>query len=272
MRKKHISLLIILLVLHSPLSQLTGPTGAGDRYGQNGMIGMQGAPGALGVGTAGGGGVTGSTGNWMNGSTGAAGTNPFAHATSYAIWILSSATSDSGSGFAELNLGCALEDLGGSTHDLLTSPLQCHPTTSHWHYISNTTSLGANALGAIAVARGLVTVNVTLAQNPVGEGHSFPFYLIIVVSAPLLPAVSSRTGLGDIFINQPNCVGTVMNPSFSTFVTLGGGRCDSSSPGTGLHQVSGLVLEFQIDSWSPIGSSVLFGLQWEAKTNISAQT
>lgn len=68
-----------------------------------------------------------------------------------------------------------------------------------------------------------------------------------------------------------------MNPSLTTHITLGGGG-DSSGAGVGCVGVAGsvantgvLAAQWNVDQWSPVGSSAFFGVAFEFIVDVNRQ-
>lgn len=93
-----------------------------------------------------------------------------------------------------------------------------------------------------------------------------------IAFAPIIPFPVDFSFL----VQSPICIAVVMNPSLATQITLGGGGDNSGGQGCvsagGTTTNNGiLAAQWSVDTWSPVGSSALFGIAFEFLVDVSQQ-
>lgn len=76
-------------------------------------------------------------------------------------------------------------------------------------------------------------------------------------------------------LDDPSCIGIAVNPSLTAQITSGGaglGVGSGALPCLRTPYNPGLLaVTWIIDTWSPVGSSALFGIAFEFKVDVSEQ-
>lgn len=226
---------LLLLILPCMSQPIVGPTGMTGNVGPNPPAGSPGATGSTGV--------VGPTGPSVIGPKGYTGSNPLAHAATnfvYIYYFQNSNTACQGTGIAN------------------PSAFQCHPVSIHWWYISNATQRTGTNIDQKQMEvqlRGVVTYNVTLI-TPLTAPQSFSLLIDSIMMFDTA-AAPRTTGL--------TCTGAVMNPSISTSFSGTPFICE------GLNVQDKIPLASRIFSWSPVNSSILFGVTMNLRISINAQ-